>query len=83
MTVKLARQTTATSPPTTDFVKIATQIVLKVAVIEAVTMDAVVVEVVLVEADAATVMTAIPVASLSMHHPTFPTGFLHTDLLLS
>ena len=66
-----------------DFVKIATQIALKVAVIEAATMDAVVVEVVLAEVDVATVMTATPVASLSMHHPMLPTSFVCTDLFLS
>ena len=62
-----------------DFVKIATQIGLKVAVIEVATMDAVVVVVVLAEVDAATVMTATLVASRSMHHPIFPTRFLFTD----
>ena len=81
--MKPARQTTATSPPTMDYVKIATQIVLKVAVIEAATMDAVVVEVVLAEVDAATVMTATPVASQSMHQPMSPTRLVCADLFLS
>ena len=51
-----------------DFVKIATQTVLKLVAIEVITRDAVAVEVVVAEADVAIVMIATLVASLSIHH---------------
>ena len=66
----------------TDFVKIAIQTALTVAVIEVVTMDGVAVEVVLAEVAAATVMTATLAASPSIHYLILLTRIVCTNISL-